>query len=104
MSYDEEGAFGARTTFYGSRWARCVLVVVLALDSVARHVHLPVLYAHHDGPRADSIRIPRSSKISFITCDHSLTQPVVIERYAVHMLVFFFFFNLRNLPCLIDSC
>jgi hypothetical protein len=41
MSYDEEGVFGARTTFYGSRWARCVLVVVLALDSVARHVHLP---------------------------------------------------------------
>jgi hypothetical protein len=41
MSYDEEGVFGARTTFLGSRWARCVLVVVLALDSVARHVHLP---------------------------------------------------------------
>lgn len=51
MSYDEEGVFGARTTFYGSRWARCVLVVVLALDSVARHVHLPtVLYTHQMDP------------------------------------------------------
>jgi hypothetical protein len=38
MRYDEEGAFGAQTTFYGSRWARCTLVVVFA--SVARHVHV----------------------------------------------------------------
>jgi hypothetical protein len=60
-----------------------------------------VQYTHHDGLRADSIRIPRSSKnFPHNMQTHSLTLPVVIERYAVHMLVFFFF-NLGNLPCLV---
>jgi hypothetical protein len=37
MSYDEEGAFGAQTTFYGSRWVP--FDQPSWLPSVARHVY-----------------------------------------------------------------
>ena len=76
-----------------------VLWPVVGACSVARHVYRT---SHHDGPGAVSIRIPRSSKnfLHSIQPTRSPSLPVVIERYAVHMLVFFFF-NLGNLPCLV---
>jgi hypothetical protein len=91
MSYDEEGAFGAQTTFYGSRWVPFDQPSWLPQLLVTCTVQYSST-SHHDGLRADSIRIPRSSKnlLHTVTCNPlTHTLPVVIERYAVHMLVFF---------------
>jgi hypothetical protein len=86
MSYDEEGAFGARTTFYGSRWVGFGLRSCLPRLLVTCTVHTIMM----DSEQIQSESLDQVKFLSYLAT-HSLTLPVVIKRYAVHMLVFFFF-------------
>ena len=94
MGSDEEGAFGAQTTFYRSRWATLytwpTVVLVLGCSSRARaHYDITIMMMDNSeqiqSESLDQVKFPSSYHAT-----HLLTLPVVIERYAVHMLVFFF--------------